>query len=110
MDRIISLSIGTTDTEDYIRTFQDVSELACNMGDSHNYVNVTAYVVGAPNDDDDEMDYDEETLYKVRKALIEAVAPYGHGDRYVDDLIHAMQNAGIYFREKRKTLTGRNKG
>ena len=51
MDRLISLSVGVTGVEDYVRTFEDISELARNMVESHEYVNVSASVIGAPDED-----------------------------------------------------------
>lgn len=107
MDRLVSLSVGVEDVEDYVRTFQHISELAMNLGENHTYVSVSASVVGEPDGEPEEapsenLHYDEDTLVKVRQALTEAAGPYGHGEHYVDDLIHAMQNAGILFRERPK--------
>lgn len=104
MDRLISLSVGTEGAEDYFSTFQDVSELARNMGAVHNYVNVTASAVDAPVDDaPEELYHDENTINKVRQALWAALASKTEDipASILDDMINSMQNVGILFRERR---------
>jgi hypothetical protein len=106
MDRMISLSIGTVGAEEWMQVFQDISELARGLG-SDRYVSVSSTPIDDipedPPETEDELYYDEFTLGKVRAALLEAAGPYGHSEMYVDDLIHAMQNAGILFRERPKS-------
>ena len=106
MDRLISLSVGVTGVEDYVRTFEDISELARNMVESHEYVNVSASVIGAPDEDEpcckhEHLHYDDQTLVKVRQTLMDSVAPYGYSDYVVDQLLYDLQNAGILFRERK---------
>lgn len=108
MDRLVSLSVGTTGTEDYMRIFQDVSELARNMVDTHEYVNVSASVVGSFDEDEQEccdhehLHYNEKTLQKVRKVLTTSLAPFGFdAQEDIGSLICAMQDAGILFRERK---------
>lgn len=108
MDRLVLLGVGTEGAEDYFSTFQDISELARNLGETHDYVDVTVSVIGEDSSDEANCDrehlyYDENTLSKVRAALMDAAGPYGHGDQYVDDMLYAMQNAGILFRERPKS-------
>jgi len=101
MDRIISLSVGTHGAEDYFSIFQDVSELARNLGEER-YVSVSATMIGdEPGDDEDEVDklyYDEDTLMKVRKILRER----GLSNLIIDEIINDLLNAGILFRERPK--------
>lgn len=98
MERLVSLSVGTTGAEDFFSTYQDMSELAANLGANHEYVSVTATVVGDDTEDDEpeELYYDEFTLLKVMKALREN----GMSRDQVEIAINDMQNAGILFRER----------
>lgn len=99
MDRLISLGIGTDGAEDYMQTFQDMSELARSLGDSHNYVTLSAQVVdGVPESEGklEEVFYDENTLFKAH-AAIQGV---GFSEKTAFDIINALQNAGILLRER----------
>lgn len=108
MDRMISLGVGTEGAEDYFSTFQDISELAKNLGAAHGYVNVTAHVVGdsedGPDDgpNDEELYHDDRTIPKVRAVLKD----YGLSDKTVSDLISNLHSAGILFRERRQNNEG----
>lgn len=99
MDRLISLSVGTDGAEDYFRTFQDISELARNLGAVHDYVTVSASAVVGGSDDepDEDLFYDENTLVKVREAIMRR----GIKDDLATLIITDLQNAGILFRERR---------
>jgi hypothetical protein len=103
---MVSLTVGTTGAEDYMRIFQDVSELARNMVDTHEYVNVSAQLVDTSEEDEEpgcdheKLHYDEYTLVKVHRALTEALSPYGMNKEAASYFITAMQNAGILFRER----------
>jgi hypothetical protein len=99
MDRLISLSVGTEGDEAWASTFQDLSELARNLGDAHGYVSVSSSPLGEDSDDAPEEDlfYDEETLFKVMRVLRER----GLSRVRVESVINDLQNAGILFRERR---------
>lgn len=104
MDRVLSLGVGTTGEEDFYRTFQDLSELARNLGASHDYVIVSATLVNVDDsevlaDDGEDLYHDEETLNKVRKIIAKYV---GYHD-VVLSIINDLQNTGILFRERRKS-------
>jgi len=101
MDRMISLGVGTDGDEDYFSTFQDISELARNLGATHNYVNVTASVVGSDEspDEHDELYHDEQTMFTVRRAIAIALKS-DVNDANVLDVINELHNAGILFRER----------
>lgn len=108
MERLLSLSVGTDGSEDYVRTFQDLSELAKNLGESHKYVNVSTCVVDeVTEDEDEELFHDENTLFKVRAAIEKGIrAPLAEGgpevmDSLVTNVINEIQNAGILFRERK---------
>jgi|SRR5690349_2950412 len=103
MDRLVSLSVGTEGAEDYFSTFQDISELAKNLGATHRYVNVNANVFDEleidpePEQEVESLYYDENTLAKVRQVMTNAVLP-----EIAESLITDLQNAGILFRERPK--------
>lgn len=100
MDRLVSLGVGTKDAEDFSQTFQDLSELARNLGVNHDYVNVTASGVKVDSDEepsDEELYYDEDTLVKVREAVFKAC----QSSFAVDEIVNNLLNAGILFRERR---------
>jgi hypothetical protein len=108
MDRLLSLSVGTDGSEDYIRTFQDLSELVKSLGESHDYVNVSACAVNEVDEDSaEELCYDENTLFKVRAAVEKAVRDSlgGNGPAIIDsvvaNIINEIQNEGILFRERK---------
>lgn len=110
MDRMISLSVGVEGAEDYFSTFQDISELARNLGAVHDYVNVTANTVFSDAEDepddgpnDEELYHDEQTIPKFRAVLKD----YGLSDKTVSDLISNLHAAGILFRERR-VINGRD--
>lgn len=105
MDRMISLTVGTVGVEQYLETFERMSSMTLDFAEGHGYVSLSAQEVdneAEPELPPENLHYDENTLVKVRNVLFEAVGPYGHGDSYVDDLMHALQNAGILFRERSK--------
>lgn len=103
MDRLINLGVATEGSEDYFRTFQDISELARNLGESHSYVSVSASVVGEEDDVEDvsseaeRLHHDENTLRKVYDAIMKN----GLSRKTAEDVVNNLQNAGILFRERR---------
>lgn len=101
-DRIISLTVGTKEAEEWFRTFQEISELAANLGASHHYVSVSSSVCAETFETEmevgnDDLYYDENTLMKVREAL----GKFLKDDHQIKDVINEMRNAGILFRERR---------
>lgn len=107
MDHLISLSVGTDSAEDHAQTFQDLSELAANLGVSHKYVSVSSSLFA--DDDPDEIDdagctqehlyHDDQTLTKARLAI----AGMGFTEKTSDELVNALLNAGILLRERTPT-------
>lgn len=104
MDRLVSLSVGTEGAEDYFSTYQDISELARNLGGVHSYVTVTAQTISPDGEDepddgpnDEELYHDDQTIPKFRAVLKD----YGLSDKTVSDLISNLHAAGILFRERR---------
>jgi hypothetical protein len=99
MDRIISLGVGTEGAEDYFSTFQDISELARNLGATHDYVNVSARAVVEDSEDEkaEELYHDENTIAKVRSVL----QSHGLTDDQANSIINGFQNFGLLFRERR---------
>lgn len=102
MDRLISLGVGTDGDDDYFQTHQDLSELARNLGATHNYVSMMAQsVVDDDSDtDEEELYYDENTLFKVREAMM--INGWITGEM-CDEIINRLQNAGILFRERKSS-------
>lgn len=98
VNRMISLTVGTQEAEEWIRTFQEISELATNLGVAHHYVSVSSSVLDEQSEEPDEnLVYDENTLQKVRTVLRQ----YGMTDELVTDVINEMLNIGLLFRERR---------
>lgn len=103
MDRLISLGIGVEGAENWINVFQDISELARNLAEVHPYVNVTATRIGVDDDvvdEPEELYHDENTLIKVYGALEGEGVPH----YTAVNLVNAMQNAGILFRERPRSI------
>lgn len=110
--RITSLSVTTNGAEEWFRLFQELSELAGNLGAVHEHINVSATML-SEDDNEPECDpqglyCDENTLLKVQSALnsVMRVVCKDEQPEFIDDIvmdaISAMQNAGILFRERKK--------
>jgi hypothetical protein len=105
-NHLISLTVGTEGAEEWFRAFQDLSELANNLGTVHHYVSVSSSAVGNEESDpiDDDVYYDDNTMVKVREALVSTLSRLGSGtsaSQAADAVILELQNAGILFRERR---------
>lgn len=100
---LISLSIGTVGADDHARTFQEMSELSANLAPSHPYVSLSSNLADDNDVPDEDIFYDEQTLFKVRDAVEKAITVhFGLGNpKVTTDVIIEMQNAGILFRERR---------
>jgi hypothetical protein len=112
--RMISLSAVTNGSEEYYRLFQDLSELANNLSAVHEYVTMNATWFSddeGPQGDPDGLYFDEATMFKVRQAIMDAIAKelrvpvdsYQIMDKLAMDIITELQNAGILFRERTKS-------
>lgn len=107
MEHLISLSVGTTGLDDHAHTYQDLSELARNLGVTHNYVSVSSSVFGQGDEDDvddtrctlEHLYHDENTLTKARLAI----AGEGFTERTAGEMLNALANAGILLRERTPT-------
>ena len=97
MERLVSLSVGTTGAEDFFSTYQDMSELAANLGANHDYVSVTASVVNDDGEEEapEELYHDEFTLYNAKRAIMKT----GLSSATAEDVINLLQNAGFLIRE-----------
>lgn len=107
-DRIISLTVGTVGAEDWFKTFQQISEIATALdkADDFNYVSVSSSVVEdnpQPEGDPEGLYHDDETLTKVRRALVRVLELRRNNvpDQLITDLITEMSSEGILFRERR---------
>lgn len=100
MDRMITLSVGTCGAEQWMHSFQDLSELAVNLGESHDYVNVVSSVISDEREEDAEeyLRHDENTLLKVITAINAGVPDLSSEE--VTNIVNQIQNAGILFRER----------
>lgn len=105
IDRIISVSVGISGAEDYASTFMDIVELVRGLGPTHDYVNVSAQVVGEPDneppvdEDVERLYHGEDTLFKINEVLLDR----GFSEKTVTEIINTLQNAGILFRERPKS-------
>lgn len=99
MNRLISLAVGIKEPEEWVQTYQEISELAANLGVSHHYVSVSSSVLEEVEDieTEDELYHDENTIRKVHRAF----TSYGLSDTTASNLIDKLQSAGILFRERR---------
>lgn len=107
-DRLISLTVGTKGAEEWFRAFQDLSELANNLGNVHHYVSVSSSALGdeEPDPVSDDLYHDENTLRKVHETLVIVLSRSGAGTHMAGEdiatnIIGELQNAGILFRERR---------
>lgn len=97
-NRLITLTIGTKGAEEWFATFQDISELARNLGDVHHHVSVSSIVPDQSEDDafTEELYHDDNTLNKVRDAIVGG----GFTKETANDMINYVLNAGVLFRER----------
>jgi hypothetical protein len=107
-DRLISLTVGTKGAEEWFRSFQDLSELANNLGNVHHYVSLSSSAMGdeEPDPIDNDLYYDENTLRKVHNELVIVLSRCGAGEHMASEdlattIIGELQNSGILFRERR---------
>lgn len=97
--RLVSLSVGVSDSEGYARTYEDLSDLARELSKVHDYVNLTTQIQTTDVDEIEECPYhDEETITKVKRALLDSALTIPQ----MEYAFAAMQNAGILFRERGK--------
>jgi hypothetical protein len=97
-NRLISLTVGTQEAEEWFRTFQEISELAANLGASHHYVSVSSIDPEEQSEEDyEDLYYDEKTLEKVGRVLLN----HGIDLERIPSVLSEMKNAGILFRERR---------
>lgn len=106
MQRMINMSVGVSEAEDEHRhVFAYLADIAGELTQTHEYVSLTSNKLNEEIEIEEEVLYhDENTLSRVREAIKEALAPYGmggEGDTSVTDIINELQNAGIFFRERR---------
>ena len=99
MERMISLSV-IPKPEDQEFVFNAMSHTASQLGHDCPNANLTFSTYAYEDDQFDEpvekLYHDENTLDKVRNALISS----GMTGRVADNAINEMQNAGILFRER----------
>lgn len=98
-DRLISLTVGTKEAAEWFNTFQQMGNLANDLGKTHHYVSISSTEVDGEEesyDGEENLYYDHHTLNKVRFALTKVLDDTG-----VNVAINEMLNAGIVFRERR---------
>lgn len=106
MSHSLNMNVQTTTAEEWRRVWGDFNELADGYAKLFSTISVSSFDLNVSDQDqrpDEELFYDEQTLQKVRNALIlamnkRAIDTLGNG--IVDSLINEMQNAGILFRER----------
>ena len=110
-NRITSLSVTTEGAEEWFRLFQDLSELASNLGAVHRHVSVTSTVIEEDDGslgDPEGLYYDEYTGLKARQAIVDAVIRKTKvvipSSEVLDDLaieiITELREVGILLRER----------
>jgi hypothetical protein len=97
----VVLSVQTNTPVGWTLAFEQLSRLAADLGVDYPAVNVSSYLVGTGQDEDDlyekELIYDENTLNKALKAL----AVKGYVPSVALDIINGLLGAGILIRERR---------
>lgn len=124
--RTIGLTVQTKGTEEWLEAFRHISSVTQFHAERGRYVSV--YTSSAEDSPDwqtenlrdefvEKLTHDENTLFKVRSALIKAIddavehatarlprsriLEKGEArDQLITDMIAEMQNAGIFFRER----------
>lgn len=104
--RMITLTVGTRDETEWKHSFDLISQVGAELAMTHHYASVTTFDPNEIDDNEsDELDHDENTLMKVRDALVRELVASGAVpppliERIVTDCISGMQKAGVYFRER----------
>jgi hypothetical protein len=93
----INLSVMVDNSEDWRDVFSEFTSVAGDLDKAYAGVTVTSYDLSSSPKDDSEEYYDEYTMLKVHKAITECAFT----DHTATDIISALQNAGILFRERR---------
>jgi hypothetical protein len=113
LSHLVSLSVGTTGGENHAEVFEGVTNYSKLLAKTQDYVSVSSQLVGSGEDDDEVEDagcaeehlrHDEDTLVKVREALVRGLmgtTDLDLIDQLVTNQINHLQNAGILFRERR---------
>lgn len=101
---LISLTVGTNTKEQWLQVIDLCNAMASSLND-FSYVNVSSVL----NDDAEEsiqdgLRFDDNTMFKVYD-VIKAALPMNHvvageDSTLARDIIDAIQNAGIVFRER----------
>jgi hypothetical protein len=97
--RMTSLTVITKDDAELAKhTFEMLCEIGAELSLTHHYASVSTLDPDETGGDESEdLYHDENTLVKVRKAIRSVVF---NEDR-ITDIVIAMQNEGILFREKK---------
>lgn len=101
-NRLISLTVGTEGAEEWYRTFQDLSELATNLGAVHQYVSIASSAIEEDDEDDAASNHDPEGLYYDEYTMIKVYKTLEDYTTRPEDIINSLLNAGILFRERPK--------
>lgn len=99
MSRLISMTVGTKQPEEWFQTFQELSELAANLVVSHHYVTISSIDSDECDNEDtsEQLYHNDDTLVKVRTIFKKFL-----DDVEIDVAMSVLQNAGIVFCERRK--------
>jgi hypothetical protein len=92
---MVTLSIGVDGVAGWDTIYEMFSNTVRELGPQYPYISLSSTVTS----DAEDITYDDETLEKVTKALGET----GWNHIAIADAISRMQNAGILFRERKKS-------
>lgn len=98
LDRLITLGVGTKGNDDYRQTFEKIAELGIKLGETHGYVNLSANMIpgNAEIEEDEPVYHDENTIYRVREAIMNI----GLNSQTTEMILKSLDKAGIVFRER----------
>lgn len=102
----IVLSVTVANAEQHDRVYTDMGSLQDQLAGTIPSINLSSYDMTSEIPNDEELYLDENTMFKVLDA-VKAALPMrcvmkGEDDRHARDIIFAIQNAGILFREPRR--------
>ena len=101
----ISLTAVVSDKEQHDRVYTEFGTVQDQLAGEVPSVSLTSFDMETVTGDEDELHFDEGTMFKVYDAIMTGL-PMNAAD--ARDIIDSMQNAGILFRERRSTKIEEN--
>jgi hypothetical protein len=97
MTHMITLTVGINDPEDWGTVYDTMCQISSEMGREYPYVSVSSALTDDDVLEEQDITFNEGTMFKVRHALLSSSLSTDE----VNDVVNAMQNDGLVFRERR---------